>query len=315
MFSLIISLLFFLVSIESYILKRWPLSKTLPVENLYIDGSTCGPNGTAMCKEWNTGSCHDPGSNCNQCRSNEPHIFYITWCADTVGYRGITCDLDLGYRSAQGARYGLFEYSIKGRNSTDDDFTNKSTVVFPDSPFPFSHFAIDSGKNDILTVYQLSLVEGNTDGDNLELTDTSGYCCRATFSGGKTVTGTLYIGDLTIRANSLAASPSPKASSTPVITNTPSSSPNSASNTIPYQTSAGFSESVLGGLIIGGIVVGVLSTLVIKSFFHRNESTGTLTLPRFLTSISSSKDERLPGPTSSLLGSSRIAQIERARRG
>jgi hypothetical protein len=149
-----------------------------------------------MCIEWDTGTCHDPGSNCNQCRSNEPHIFYITWCADTVGYRGITCDLDLGY--------SLFEYSIKGRNSTDDDFTNKSTVVFPDSPFPFSHFAIDSGKNDILTVYQLSLVEGNTDGDNLELTDTSGYCCRATFSGGKTVTGTLYIGDLTIRANSLA---------------------------------------------------------------------------------------------------------------
>ena len=254
-----------------------------------------------MCIAWNTGTCHDPISECNQCRSNEPHVFNITWCADTRGFAGISCDLDLGYRSAQGARYGLFQYSIKGRNSIERDYTNRSTVVFPDSPYTFSHFAVDSGKNDILTVFQLSMTEGNADGDDLELTDTSGFCCRATFSGGKTVTGTLYIGDLTIRANSLAASPGPSAS--------PSASSKAAANNNVSNNL--YSGAVLGGSVFGGIIIGVFITLAINMVLNR----GGIILPStsYSTSFSTIKG---PAISTSLLrsGTNRYAQMELARK-
>lgn len=88
------------------------------------------------------------------------------------------------------------------------------------------------------------MVEGNTDGDNLALTDSSGFCCRDTFYGGKTVTGTLYIGDLTIRANGVA-------------TATPSTSP--VPPTAPVGT--GFSGSTLAGGIIGGSIAGGASVV------------------------------------------------------
>jgi hypothetical protein len=289
--NLLIHFALLLPSTFSYIIKRWPLSETLPVENLMIDGSAVGPNGTSMCTSWNTGTCHDPLSECNQCRSNEPHIFNITWCADTRGFAGISCDLDLGYRSAQGARYGLFQYSIKGRNSKETDYTNTSTVVFPDSPFTFSHFAVESGKNDILTVFQLSMTEGNTDGDDLSLTYTSGFCCRATFSGGKTVTGTIYVGDLTIRANSLAASPSPAAN-------------NNVSNNL-------YSGAVLGGSVFGGIIIGIFITLAINIVLSRGGNIWQST--SYSTSFSTTKG---PTPTTSLLssGTNRYAQMELARK-
>lgn len=112
---------------DAFIIKRWPLNETIPT-SLDVDGSAAGPNATAMCIAWDTGSCHNPGSECNQCRSNDPHIFNMTWCADTTGFVGISCDLDLGYRSAQGARYGAFLYSVAGLGSRDSDFSNISTV-------------------------------------------------------------------------------------------------------------------------------------------------------------------------------------------
>lgn len=302
---LLLVLILLLPFSASYIIKRWPLSETIPVEDLRIDGSACGPNGTAMCVAWDTGTCHDPLSECNQCRSNDPHIFYITWCADTRGFGGITCDIDLGYRSPEGARHGLFEYSIKGRNSTNKDFSNRSTVVFPDSPFPFSNFAVDSGKNNILTVFQLSMVEGNTEGDNLELTDTSGFCCRATFSGGKTVTGTLYIGDLTIRANSLAASPSASPSAFPPISSPSPSSTTAAANNIANDV--GYSGGALGGSIFGGVLIGVIITLTANTILSRGGINFKL--------HSSTYSTKGPTITTSLLnsGTSRAAQIEKAR--
>jgi len=189
------------------VLKRWPLARALPVDDLSLDGSSAGPAGTVMVVGLNgSGACHDPDATCNQLRSNEPHVFHVTWCADTAGYAGISCDLDLGYRSAQGARHGLLQYSLAGlgAGAPGARWTNASTAVFPDSPFSFDNFAAPSGKNDILTVFQLSMAEGNTDGDDLPLTATAGFCCRATFWGGKTVTGTLYVGDLKIRANAVA---------------------------------------------------------------------------------------------------------------
>lgn len=254
-------LLFLPLLVASTILRRWPLAKTLPVDDLHIDGTSAGPNGTALCVGLNgSNTCHDADASCNQCRSNEPHIFHITWCADTAGYRGISCDLDLGYRSAQGARNGFMEYSLKGLGSKAADFSNSSgIVIFPDSPYEFSHFAAASGKNDILTVFQMAMVEGNTDGDNLKLTESSGFCCRATFSGGKTVTGTLYIGDLTIRANGVVtATVTPSAAATP----TPP---------LATETASGYSGAALGGGIVGGALAGgaaVLSAQILISWMN-----------------------------------------------
>ena len=124
---------------HGYVIKKWPLYNDLPID-LHIDGSAAGPNGTAMCIGWDTSTCHDPDVSCNQCRSNEPHVFHITWCADTTGYIGISCDLDLGYRSPEGAREGHFSYSLAGLASKDSDFRNASTVVFPDSPYNTQNF-------------------------------------------------------------------------------------------------------------------------------------------------------------------------------
>jgi len=98
----------------------------------------------------------------------------------------------------------------------------------------------------IETVYQLSMAEGNTDGDNLELTDTQGFCCRATFSGGRTVTGTFYVGDLDIRANTLVAAsstlPAPSATSAPAAA----------------QVAGSYSPSAVTGGAAGGAVIGAV---------------------------------------------------------
>ena len=185
--------------------------------------------------------------------SRAPHVFHLTWCADTRGFAGISCSLDLGYRSPEGARYGSLAYSLRGRGSTDGDFGNASTQVFPDSPYPFSNFAAASGKNVIATVYQLSLAEGNDDGDNLALTDTQGFCCRATFSGGKTVTGTFYVGDLDIRANTLVAATS--ASPAPA----PPSAPTAAQTYSPAAVTGG----VAGGAAIGAALAVAAYALIV----------------------------------------------------
>ena len=244
------------------VLRHWPLLASLPVLNgsaaeiMAIDDVAAGP-ADVMCKGMPAGDvnvCHDILGTCNQCRSNAPHVFFIQWCADTRGSRGISCDLDLGYRSAQGARYGHLAYSLRGRGSRDSDFVNASTQIFPDSPFAFSHFAVDSGKNDILTVFQLSMAEGNTDGDDLALTNTQGFCCRATFWGGKTTTGTLYIGDLNIRANAVVGGPSP-------------SPPPPAAASSAAQ--GGYSPAAVTGGVAGGAVLGAalaLGALAVAQF-------------------------------------------------
>ena len=222
-----------------------------------MDGTAQGPANVSMCVGLSgANACHDPDASCNQCRSQEPHIFHVTWCADTRGYRGISCDLDLGSRSAQGARDGHFAASLRGRGSQPGDFVNASTQVFPDSPFPFSHFAVDAGKNNILTVFQLSMAEGNDDGDDLELTDAQGFCCRTTFSGGKTVTGTLYVGDLTIRGNALVGgtrSPSPSAPPPPL--------PPAAAAAAGYSGSAVFGAVAGGGALGAALALGGIALL------------------------------------------------------
>lgn len=227
--------------VAGVVLRHWPLNDTLPVDDLTLTGAAAGPRGTSMCTRWNSSLCHDPGRTCNQCRSNEPHVFHVTWCADTRGWRGISCDLDLGYRSAQGARYGMLEYGLGGYASAESggSWTNASTVVMPDSPYSISHFAADSGKNDILTVFSMSMSEGVTAGDDLELTATTGFCCRLTLWGGKTTTGTIYVGDLNIRANGVAVSPS----------SAPAASP-------PTGGGGGYSGGALGGALVGGAAAG-----------------------------------------------------------
>lgn len=234
------------------IIRRWPLAESLAIEDLRVDGAAAGPAGMAVCTGLNGSKlCHDPDADCNRCTSAAaPHIFWITWCADTAGFDGVTCDLDLGYRSAQGAREGRFEYALRGYASVTSDFTNMSTSVFPDSPWPLHHFAAASGKNDIITSYQLSLAGRN--GDNLALSATSGFCCRCTFSGGSTVTGTLYIGDLTIRGNPRASAPG-----------TASVSP------------ASYSGTALGGATVGaGLLGGALAAAALTLVQYR--ATGAL---------------------------------------
>lgn len=163
------------------------------------------------CTGWDTGSCHDDGANCNQCRSNAPHIFNLTWCADTTGFAGLSCSLDLGYRSAGGAHAGVFQYSVRGRAARDADYTSAGSAVTPVAPWPFASFGNLGEKNNILTVYTLTLDTDNRAGENLALTASAGFCCRAIFSGGTTTTGTLYIGNLEARYARTVAPPLPAA--------------------------------------------------------------------------------------------------------
>lgn len=236
------------------IVKRWPLSTNLPDDDLSIDGSAAGPLGAVFCSALEKGNnsnaknCHNPNVECNICYSRAPHVFYVTWCADTRGHKGISCSIDLGYRSPEGARYGQLAYSVRGLGSTASDFSNASTTVFPDSPYPFSHFAGPSGANVIATVFQLSMAENNLDGDNLPLTQTSGFCCRATFSGGKTVTGSFYLGDLDIRSNGVATPTAPPA---------------------PYAASA------VAGAAVGGALLGAAISVAGITFSHQR-ATGVL---------------------------------------
>jgi len=233
------------------VIRRWPLESPLPIDDLAPEDAAAGPNGTVMVLGLKGSSaCHDPDATCNQLRSNAPHVFYVTWCADTRGFAGISCDLDLGYRSAAGAKSGRLEYSLRGRGSAAADFTNASTFTFPDEPFAFAHFAAPSGKNDILTVFGLFMAEGNRAGDDLALTDDAGFCCRATFWGGGTTTGTLYVGDLKIRANSRAVAASASASAPPAA---PSASVAPAAAAAP---GGGYSGSALGGAAAAGAVLG-----------------------------------------------------------
>jgi hypothetical protein len=120
------------------------------------------------------------------------------------------------------------QYAVRGTGSSGADWTNESSAVFPDSPYAFSHFAGASGANTISTVFQLRLAEGNFAGDNLPLTASEGFCCRATFSGGNTVTGTFFLGDLDIRADARVA---------------PSGAP-------------GYSGAAIGGGLVGGAALG-----------------------------------------------------------
>ena len=278
-----------------YIVRRWPLASTLPVEDLSVDGTAQGPANVSMCVGMKGAStCHDPDSSCNQCRSQEPHVFHVTWCADTRGFVGISCDLDLGYRSAQGARSGHFAYSLAGRRSAPADFRNASTTVFPDSPFAFSHFAVDSGKNNILTVFQLSMAEGNVDGDDLALTDTQGFCCRATFSGGKTVTGTLYVGDLTIRANGLSRAATASAPPPPP--------PPAAAQAASY-TGAAVGGAAVGGCLLGALAVGGLAFAQFRA--------GAALFPGSWARVGASwPPSAAAQSTTSLLAASRLKQLQ-----
>lgn len=268
------------------------------MDDLSLDGSCAGPAGTVMVVGLNgSNACHDPDATCNQLRSLPPHVFHVVWCADTRGFRGISCDLDLGYRSAQGARHGLLEYSLDGLAAglPGARWTNASTAVFPDAPFPFDSFAVASGKNNILTVYQLSMAEGNVDGDDLALTATSGFCCRAKFSGGKTDTGTLYVGDLKIRANAVVAAPAPGGGG--------------GAAAAP----AAYTGAAVGGAVVGGGVAGAACALAL-ALAAQWRATGRP--PAWLPLGAGYSSLRVPpvvqpGPDMSLLAAARAAQLAR----
>lgn len=275
------------VPAAAYVIKRWPLATTLPIDDLTIDGSSAGPNGTVMTLGLNGSSaCHDPDASCNQLRSNEPHVFHVSWCADTRGFRGVSCNLDLGYRSAQGARHGTLQYALRGLASSACDFTNASTALFPDSPFAFSNFAAPSGKNDILTVFQLSMAEGNTAGDNLALGASSGFCCRATFSGGGTVTGTLYVGDLEIRANALAEPSAPTAAA----------------------GGGAYSAGAVGGAVVGGALFGIAAALAAAVVAPSTVAAGAAYV-RGSCGARNRSYASIPGPSSSLLAAARAKSL------
>ena len=222
---------------QPFVVKRWPLDVNLP-SDMSVDGSMAGPPGAVFCSALepsgnsNTKNCHNPNSQCNICYTRAPHQFWVQWCASTLGYRGITCSLDVAYRSPEGPRHGLLQYALAGTGAAEADFTNASSDVFPDVPYAFSNFAPVKGATVIATVYQLSMAEGSYAGDNLPLTATQGFCCRATFWGGNTVTGTFYVGDLDIRANARASPPPPAAAS------------------LPY-SGAAVTGSVAGGALLG----------------------------------------------------------------
>jgi hypothetical protein len=276
--------------------KHWPLLAPMPYEpNVTFDGSSAGPRGVAIVTEHNGGACHLEF--CNQLRSEEPHVMHITWCADTTGRENVGCSLDIGYRSQEGASRARFGFSTAGLNASADSYAweqDAAVVLSPaDSKFPLSKLGTNGDKNVIDTVY--GLVAPGGAGNNLPLSATSGFCCRLEFSGAKTVTGTIYVGNLLLLADVSAPSPlpshSPSASGTP--TQTPSASVSSSSTATSTSTStstatatftplpaaaaaaaapdAALSLSTGGasGLVIGAALAGAAATLALQLVMRR----------------------------------------------
>ena len=280
--------------IGGVVVKRWPLEAPMPIEPRGdIDGSSAGPAGIVTVTEHHAGTCHEEVCNCF--KSIEPHVFHITWCASTVGNASVGCSLDVGYRSGAGARSGRLGWSVGGWNASAASFTYvPADAVFrapATSAWPFDNMAAPSGKNVIDTVYS-ALGPADGTGDNLPLSATSGFCCRAEFSGGGTVTGTIYVGDLEVRAG--AAAPSATPSVTPSVTPTPSTSP-TASRTASQSATPSPSLSAappaaaaagpdLGGsylsapaqsfLVLGAALAGSAATLVAQLVMRRLRGDG-----------------------------------------
>ena len=123
------------------IVKRWPLAGPMPVEpNISVDGSAAGPAGVVKAVVHSAGACHEDVCNCFT--SAAPHVFRLTWCADTAGLSAVGCGMDVGYRSPEGATHGRFGWSVAGLNASEADFTFvPESSVFRDpgaSTFPLN---------------------------------------------------------------------------------------------------------------------------------------------------------------------------------
>ena len=266
------------------LVKLWPLADAMPVEpDIARDGSAAGPAGVVKAVVHSAGACHEEVCNCFT--SQAPHVFRITWCASTAGLRDVGCSMDVGYRSPEGASHGRIGWSVAGLNASNASFTFLPEAdvfrVPAESAFPLSTLGKNGKKNVIDTKYQ-ALAPGGA-GDDLPLTASSGFCCRAEFSGGKTVTGTIYVGDLEVRAG--AAPPSATPSATPSTTSTSTSTSTatatatatatgsaSASAAPPpaaAATEASVSVSAASGFSVGAALAGAAATLALQFLVQR----------------------------------------------
>jgi hypothetical protein len=280
------------------VVKRWPLAAVIPLEpHADIDGSSAGPAGVVTPKTHTDGACHEDVCNCFT--SAEPHVFRITWCASTVTHTNVGCSLDVGYRSAEGARHGRLGWSTGGLNASNSSFTYLPADEVYRSPatslFSFDMLQLKgkSGKNVIDTVFSGLAAPGV--GGGMPLSATSGFCCRAEFSGGKTVTGTIYVGDLEVRAGAAAPSATPSATASPSATPSNSPSPsatpsNTASPTVSTTSTASASWTPLpppaagaaapagavllsapatSGIVLGAALAGAAGTLLLQFVLRR----------------------------------------------
>jgi len=276
--------------------KHWPLLAPMPYEpNVTVDGSSAGPPDIVHIAEHTTGACHE--ETCNQFTSLEPHVFHVSWCADTTGSVRIGCSMDVGYRSPEGSSRARYGYTVAGLNASADAYVwvaDEEVVLTPaTSKFPLSVLGKNGKKNVIDTIY--GLVAPGGAGDGLALSMTSGFCCRVEFAGAKTVTGTIYVGNLLVLADVAfpSATPSATPSSTPSASQTPSrsfssSSTRTATSTSTSTSTASFtplpqaaaaaapnvgdvslSSGGASGLVIGAALAGAAATLIAQFAMRR----------------------------------------------
>jgi len=287
-------------SVGGSVAKRWTLEAQMPYEpNGALDGSSCGPPGVVTAAPHASGSCHE--AVCNVFKSAPPHVFHLSWCASTENLTAIGCSLDVGYRSATGATAGRFGWTSRGLAAADDAYTWLPTSqVYGVGADRYAFDALGSigTKDTIDTVFQIAV--GSAEAEGLPLTETTGFCCRAEFSGASGNTGTIYFGDLEVRSGCVApgASPSPSptpsasanvsASATTTSTLTATSSMTSTSTGTATATSTAtaagsgaaaaagpapgtlaLSASDTAGVVLGALAAGVIGTLAARAVARR----------------------------------------------
>jgi hypothetical protein len=293
-------------SVGGLVAKRWTLEAQMPYEpNWALDGSSCGPPGVVTAAPHVSGSCHE--AVCNVFTSAPPHVFHLSWCASTENLTAIGCSLDVGYRSATGATTGRFGWTSRGLAAADDAYTWLPTSqVYGVGADRYAFDALGSiGEKDTIdTVFQIAV--GSAEAEGLPLTEATGFCCRAEFSGASGNAGTIYFGDLEVRSGCVApgASPSPSqtpsasanvsASSAASATSTSSSTSTATSTATSTLTgtatatstatatgggaaaAAGLAPGMLAlsasdtvGAVLGALAAGVIGTLAARAVAHR----------------------------------------------
>ena len=181
----------------------------------------------------------------------------------------------------------LHVQSTAGFNASNASFTFLAPhEVFPapaSTTYPNFEVLGTSGKNTIDTVY--SGMAGR-EADNLPLSATRGFCCRAEFSGGRTVAGTIYVGDLEVRAYAAPPSASPSVTPTPSATVSTTSTASltatasaswSPSPSQPPPAGAAAADVVAvaltapaaSGLVIGAALAGAAATVALQFALRR----------------------------------------------